>query len=83
MKLKVKKHILQRDLNVSKCLHYPFIISQGWLVSSTIDYLSSDFGSLSFTWVLAIMGWLGPTLLMVYSHVIINTHHRSLGLNLN
>ena len=56
---------------------HPFKLSQGWLVSSTIDYLSSDSGSLSFTWVLATIGWLGPTLVMVYSHVIINNHHRS------
>ena len=50
---------------------------QGYLVSSTIDYLSQAMGPLSYTWVLAIIGWLGPTLVMVYSHIIINNHHRS------
>ena len=54
-----------------------YYTDQGYLVSSTIDYLSPGPGPLSYTWVLAIIGWLGPTMVMVHSHVIINNHHRS------
>ena len=40
-------------------------------MSGTIDYLSMESSSLSFIWVLLVVGWVGPSCAMLYSHVTI------------
>ena len=52
---------------------------QGYLLSSSIDFLAMDSRSLSFTWFLMLVGWILPNFLILSSHVIVITSYRSPG----
>ena len=41
---------------------------EGYLYSSTIDYLSQDKFHIMFNWLLFSIAWLAPSLVILYSH---------------
>ena len=63
-------------LNISR--GYSSSLFQGYLLSSSIDFLAMDSRSLSFTWFLMLVGWILPNILILSSHVIVITSYRSL-----
>ena len=64
-------------LNISR--GYSSSLFQGYLLSSSIDFLAMDSRSLSFTWFLMLVGWILPNILILSSHVIVITSYRSPG----
>ena len=50
---------------------------QGYLLSSTVDFLAVDSWSLSYIWLLMVVGWFLPNLLILSSHVIVILTYRS------
>ena len=42
---------------------------EGYLISSTVDYLSQDSSDKIFNWMIFSIAWLGPSLVILYSHV--------------
>ena len=51
-------------------------IYEGYLYSSTVDYLSTSLTDLSYTWMLMTMGWVLPNLLIMVSHASTVTIYR-------
>ena len=49
---------------------------QGYIITSTVDYLSSRHQDVTYTWMMAAVGWVCPTLIIVCSHVLILSKHR-------
>ena len=44
---------------------------QGYLYSSTIDYLTTLKPALSYTWLLMAIGWILPMMLIILSHATV------------
>ena len=55
-----------------------FPACQGYLFSSTVDYLSKDRSSQQFIWLLLAVGWVGPSCATIYSHGSIVYINRSI-----
>jgi hypothetical protein len=49
---------------------------QGYLYSSSIDYLTTLQPGLSYTWLLMTIGWLLPTILIILSHATVVATYR-------
>ena len=50
---------------------------EGFLFSSTVDYLSKDMTDMTFNWMLFSIGWLTPSLVIIYSHLNILRANRT------
>ena len=68
--------------NVGQCKRFKILILQGYLVSSTVDYLSQDTSFQNYIWILMTIGWVGPTCAMIYAHGSILHTNRYNGLDL-
>ena len=51
-------------------------IYEGYLYSSTVDYLSTAQPSLSYTWLLMTIGWLLPNIIIIISHATVVIEYR-------
>ena len=51
--------------------------SQGYLYSSTVDFLAVDPVSLSYTWVLMLSGFIFPNIFIISSHLFVCNIYRS------
>ena len=52
------------------------IYLQGYLYSSSIDYLTTLQPGLSYTWLLMAIGWLLPNMLIIMSHATVIATYR-------
>lgn len=50
---------------------------QGYLFSSTVDFLSLDLSSLTYTWLLMCLGWIFPNIFIIFSHIFVCLVYRS------
>ena len=50
--------------------------TQGYLYSSTVDYLTTLQPSLSYTWLLVTIGWLLPNIIIIISHATVVIEYR-------
>ena len=48
------------------CNRYSY---EGYLISATVDYLSQDTADIFFNWMLFSIAWLGPSAMILYSHL--------------
>ena len=46
-------------------------VSQGYLYTSTVDYLTQDPAHISFIWILMVTGWMLPNIVMVTFHAMV------------
>jgi len=46
-------------------------VYEGYLYSSSIDYLALDEASVSYTWILLVVGWLTPNFIILSSHALV------------
>ena len=53
-----------------------FNTRQGYLYSSTVDYLTKLQPALSYTWVLMTIGWLLPNMVIAISHASLAIQYR-------
>ena len=51
--------------------NYIYVRLQGYLYSSSIDYLAVDQSSVSYTWTLLVVGWLTPNVIILSSHALV------------
>ena len=61
-------------MRYSRTLSYNFIVkslSQGYLLSSTIDYMSKSGGDLSLVWVMMVVAYVLPSVLIMGGNAII------------
>ena len=42
---------------------------EGYLLTSTVDYLSQEMSDMTFNWMIFSIGWLAPSLVIIYSHL--------------
>ena len=42
---------------------------EGYLISSTVDYLSQNPADMFFNWMLFSIAWVGPSIMILYSHL--------------
>ena len=49
---------------------------QGYLMTSTVDYMATDPHSLLFCWILLILGYVLPNVTIFFSHISINSLYR-------
>ena len=56
-----------------------YFFPQGYLYSSTVDFLAEDPASLSYTWLLMITGFILPNIFIISSHVFVCHIYRSVG----
>ena len=50
---------------------------EGYLYSSTVDFLAEDPLSLSYTWTLMLSGFIIPNILIISSHIFVCSLYRS------
>ena len=48
------------------CNRYTY---EGYLISSTVDYLSQQPAHIAFNWMLFSIAWVGPSIMILVSHV--------------
>ena len=46
-------------------------VCQGYLYTSTVDYLTQDPAHISFIWILMVTGWMLPNIVMVTFHAMV------------
>ena len=44
---------------------------QGYLYTSTVDYLTQDPAHISYIWILMVSGWMLPNIVMVTFHAMV------------
>ena len=60
------------------CAYHHIYHAQGYLYSSSIDYLTrDDAASTAYCWLLLLLAWGLPNILILASHIIIVTIYRS------
>ena len=64
-------HIIKNDNLKSIYENYSWHSLQGYLYSSTVDYLTTLQPDLSYTWLLMLLGWLLPNVLIIMSHATV------------
>ena len=60
-------------------IQFDFFYFQGYLYSSTVDYLSTSQPALSYTWLLMAVGWLLPNIIILMAHgsLIVNYRYKA------
>ena len=60
------------------CIYLHIYYIQGYLYSSSIDYLTrDDAASTAYCWLLLLLAWGLPNILILASHILIVTIYRS------
>ena len=58
-------------------MYVTILMVQGYLFSSTVDFLSLDLSSLTYTWLLMCLGWIFPNIFIISSHIFVCLVYRS------
>ena len=67
---------MSRELSSLQALVIIIYSSQGYLYSSTVDFLAEDPMSLSYTWVLMLSGFIIPNIFIISSHIFVCNIYR-------
>ena len=64
-------HTDSRQYKISSVIKKYLSVSQGYLYTSTVDYLTQDPAHISYIWILMVSGWMLPNIVMVTFHAMV------------
>ena len=63
--------IFQQILTTKTVIQKYLCVHQGYLYTSTVDYLTQDPAHISYIWILMVSGWMLPNIVMVTFHAMV------------
>ena len=71
-----KDHSLSIVVVSGWCNQVVLLFTQGYLLSSTVDFLAEDPASLSFIWLLMVVSYIIPNIIIFISHSVVIIAYR-------